>query len=63
MRSTGDQAKTACGSLKLCAGNDSKIEGATHTVAQKWQRRHMPEPDSREDKESEGAEDEREAAS
>ena len=32
IRSAGDQAKTACGNLQLCAGLDSVIEGETHTV-------------------------------
>ena len=32
MMAAGDQAKTACGNLQLCAGLKSGIEGATHTV-------------------------------
>ena len=34
MREAGDQAKTACGNLQLCAGLEAGIEGATHTVGQ-----------------------------
>ena len=29
MRAAGDQAKTACGNLQLCAGLEAGIEGAT----------------------------------
>ena len=32
MRAAGDQSKTACGNLQLCAGLDSFIAGATHSV-------------------------------
>ena len=32
MRAAGDQAKTACGKLHLCAGLKANIEGATHAV-------------------------------
>ena len=32
MRAAGDQAKTACGNLHLCAGLKANIEGATHAV-------------------------------
>ena len=32
MRADGDQAKTACGNLKLCVGLKAGIEGATHAV-------------------------------
>ena len=35
MRAAGDQAKTACGHLQLCAGLDSCIEVATHAVVQR----------------------------
>ena len=34
MRVARDQAKTACGSLQLCADIEAVIEGATHAVAQ-----------------------------
>ena len=35
MRAAGDQAKTACGNLQLCAGLEARIEGATHAVGQR----------------------------
>ena len=35
MRVEGEQAKTACGNLKLCAGLEAGIEGATHAVGQR----------------------------
>ena len=35
MRAAGDQAKTACGSLQLCAGLEAGIEGATHAVGKR----------------------------
>ena len=35
MRSVGEQAKTACGNLQLCAGLEAGIEGATHTMGQR----------------------------
>ena len=35
MRAAGDQAKTACGNLQLCAGLDAGIEGATRAVGQR----------------------------
>ena len=35
MREAGDQAKTACGNLQLCAGLQAGIEGSTHAVGQR----------------------------
>ena len=35
MRAAGDQAKTVCGNLQLCAGLEAGIEGATHAVGQR----------------------------
>ena len=35
MRAAGDQAKTACGNLQLCAGLEAGIEGDTHTLGQR----------------------------
>ena len=37
IRAAGDQAKTACGNIKLSAGIESGIEGATHAVGQRRQ--------------------------
>ena len=34
VRADGDQAKTACGNLQLCAGLKVSIEEATHDVGQ-----------------------------
>ena len=35
MRAAGDQAKTECGNLQMCAGLEDGIEGATHAVGQR----------------------------
>ena len=35
MRAAGEQAKTACGNLQLCAVLEAGIEGATHFVGQR----------------------------
>ena len=35
IRSAGDQVKTTCGNLQLCAGLEAGIEGATHVVGQR----------------------------
>ena len=35
MRAAGEQAKTACVNLQLCAGLKAGIEGATHAVGQR----------------------------
>ena len=35
MRAAGEQAKTVCGNLQLCAGLEAGIEGDTHTVGQR----------------------------
>ena len=34
LKEAGDQAKTVCGNLQLCAGLEAGIEGATHAVGQ-----------------------------
>ena len=34
MSAAGDQAKTACGNLHLCAGLEAGIEGASHAIGQ-----------------------------
>ena len=44
MRAAGDQAKTACKSLQLCAGLEAGIEGATHAMEQRRRERTMPVP-------------------
>ena len=46
MRAAGDQAKTVCGNLQLCAGLEAVIEGATHTVGKRileWVRQRRQE--------------------
>ena len=35
IREAGDQSKTVCGNLQLCAGLKADIEGATHAVGQR----------------------------
>ena len=35
IRASGEQAKTACGNLQLCAGLKAGIEVATHAVGQR----------------------------
>ena len=35
MRAAGDQAKTACGNLQMCAGLEAGIERATYAVGQR----------------------------
>ena len=35
MRASGDQAKTAYGNLKLCAGLEDSIEGETHAAGKR----------------------------
>ena len=52
IRAAGDQAKTACGSLQLCAIIESGIEGVTHTVAQRRRERTVPAPEERSDDDS-----------
>ena len=41
MKSSGDQAKTVCGNLQLCAGLETGIEGATHAAGQRRLERKM----------------------
>ena len=35
MRASGDQAKTECSNLQMCAGLSAGIESATHAVGQR----------------------------
>ena len=52
MRAEGEQAKTACGNLQLCAGLEDGIEGSTHAVGQgriDWVRRRRQEGEEAED--------------
>ena len=35
MKAAGDEAKTACGNLQMCAGLEASIEGAIHPVGQR----------------------------
>ena len=62
MRAAGDQAKTAFGSLKLCVGLEAVIEGADHSVVQRRQGRHAPDPEEGAEEASEGAEYKRTSA-
>ena len=39
MREAGDQAKTACDNLQLCAGLEADIEGATNAIGQQIMKR------------------------
>ena len=43
-RAMGDQEKTACGSLQLCAVIETGIEGGTHAMAQMRRERNAPAP-------------------
>ena len=55
MREAGEQAKTTCGNLQLCAGIEAGIEDATHTVGhrrlEKARLRRSEEKERRPDKE------------
>ena len=42
MRTAGDQTKIVCGSLQLCTGIESGIEGATFFMVQRWRERTNP---------------------
>ena len=41
MAAAGDQSKTACGNLQLCAGLEASIEGAKHAVGQRQLKRAL----------------------
>ena len=57
MRAAGDQAKTVCGNLQLCAGVEDGIEGATHPVGQRRlgraRRRRQDKEETRDSEEEE----------
>ena len=53
MRAVGHQAKTVYGSLQLCAGLETSIEGVNHAVAQRRQDIITQARRERADKESE----------
>ena len=52
MRAAGDQTKTACGYLQLCAGIEASIEGATHALAQQQREKIAPVTGERDSKDS-----------
>ena len=63
MRAAGDQAKTACGNLQLCAGLKAGIEGANHAVGQRRVERVLArrvEEEGEEDVPAEGQEEDSE---
>ena len=57
MRGAGDQEKTVCGDLHLCAGLEAGIEGATHAVGQRWLERVRRRRNEEEDGTAEGEEE------
>ena len=57
IKTVGDQAKAACGSLQLCAGLEAGIEEANHAVTKRQQERHTPDTEGGADEVSEGADD------
>ena len=61
MRAAGDQAKTACGNLQLCAGLEAGIEGATHDVGQRRIERVRKRRGEEEEKAEDLAEEEKES--
>ena len=62
MRAAGDQAKTECGNLQLCAGLEAGIEGATHAVGQRRLERVRERRVEVEEEESTKAEEEEEGS-
>ena len=56
MRAAGDQTKTPCVNLQMCAGLKASLEGAAHAVGQR--KRKRSEPSRREDKAGAETEDE-----
>eukprot|EP00957_Ditylum_brightwellii_P202906 15332335-Ditylum_brightwellii.AAC.1 len=41
LQKAGDQAKTACGNLQLCAGLEAEIKGAVHAVRRQREERRI----------------------
>ena len=60
MRAAGDQAKTACGNLQMCAGLQNGIEGATHAVGQRRLARVRAKREATEEEEAAESEEEEE---
>ena len=58
MRATGDQVKTACGNLQLCAGLEAGIEGATHAVGKQRLKRVREQQEEAEEEAAAEAEEE-----
>ena len=61
MRAAGEQAKTACGNLQLCAGLKAGIERETHAVGQRRLERvlsRIGEEEGEEEEETEEPEEE-----
>ena len=59
-REAGDQAKTTCGNLKLCAGLEAGIEGATHVMGQRRlerKRKRQNKEEARRPSEEEGGDE------
>ena len=54
MRAAGDQAKTVCGNLQLCAGLEASIEGATHAAGKRQLERVRRRRSEEEDGSAEG---------
>ena len=58
MKVAGDQTKTACGNLQLCAGLEAGIEGATHAIGpQRLERVRERREDTEEEEDAEAEED------
>ena len=57
MKAAGEQGKTACGNLQLCAGLEAGIEGDTHAVGQRMVERVRSRRGEEEGKAEEETED------
>ena len=58
MRAAGDQAKTACGNLQMCAGLKAGIEGTIHALRQRRLERVRTRREEREEEAVAEAEEE-----